>query len=159
LGSKDYQNARQIVILGVAFDFAYGVLAGAILLFALRPIWGIIYTDDPQVRESVYACMPVMFVYTVVDATKCVCLNILRSTGRPAITVYGNIIVCLFVMLPVGYMAALKLGGGIVGLWLAMSLAWLLATVVYLVVLMKTDWEKQSIIASGDAKKALVDSH
>jgi len=90
--------------------------------------------------------MPIMFVYCVVDSTKCVCLNILRSTGRPSITVFGNILACLAVMLPLGFFLAVRCRLGIVGLWAAMSTAWLLATIVYFVILMRTNWKEQILI-------------
>ena len=35
--------------------------------------------------------LPVMFLYLTVDSAKCITLNVLRSTGRPLITVAGNI--------------------------------------------------------------------
>lgn len=35
---------------------------------------------------------------------------------------------------------------GLTGLWLAMSVAWLVSTVVYLAVVLKTDWSQQTIV-------------
>ena len=61
---------------------------------------------------SVYSAMPVMFLYLVVDSTKCVTLNILRSTGRPQITVWGNLVSCLAIMLPLGWVLAVKMSYG-----------------------------------------------
>jgi hypothetical protein len=54
-----------------------------------RPYWGSMFTLDERVRDMVYDAMPIMFFYLVVDAAKCVTLNILRSTGRPLITGQG----------------------------------------------------------------------
>lgn len=56
--------------------------------------------------------MPVMFFYLVVDSTKCVTLNILRSTGRPQITVYGNLVSCLAIMLPLGWFLSMDMSYG-----------------------------------------------
>ena len=56
--------------------------------------------------------MPVMFFYLVVDSTKCVTLNILRSTGRPQITVWGNSVSCLAVMLPMGWVLSMDMHYG-----------------------------------------------
>jgi Na+-driven multidrug efflux pump len=82
-----------------------------------------------------------MLLYITLDSTKCITLNILRSTGRPSITVAGNIIVCLVVLLPGGYYLGLQLQYGLMGLWTAMSAAWLVATVGYLWVIYQTDWK------------------
>jgi Na+-driven multidrug efflux pump len=35
---------------------------------------------------------------------------------------------------------------GLTGLWLAMSFAWFLSTIVYLAVVLKTDWSEQTIV-------------
>ena len=86
--------------------------------------------------------MPIMFLYVFVDSTKCITLNILRSTGRPTITVMGNTLVCTFILLPIGYYLAIIQKYGLTGLWLAMSAAWAVATVVYFYFVYHSDWEK-----------------
>jgi Na+-driven multidrug efflux pump len=39
------------VKVGILFDFAYGVLAGLLLFFVLRPYWGPIFSTDPEVQQ------------------------------------------------------------------------------------------------------------
>jgi Na+-driven multidrug efflux pump len=90
-----------------------------------------------------------MFVYTVVDSSKCIALNVLRSTGRPSITVIINTVVCLLVMLPTGYYWAVLCGYGLVGLWAGMSLAWLCATIFFCVIVVRTDWGDPSLVLGG----------
>jgi uncharacterized membrane protein len=51
---------------------------------------------------------------------------------------------CIVVMLPLGWLLAVRYGLGLVGLWTAMSIAWALATVIYLVVIQLSDWQKQA---------------
>ena len=53
-------------------------------------------------------------------------------------------VACIFVMLPLGWLLAVRYGLGLVGLWTAMSIAWLLATVIYLAVILFSDWQKQA---------------
>ena len=77
---------------GIYIDFFYGLLAGSVLLLFLRRAWGHIYSDDPAIDHLIYQTLPIMFVYLAVDSPKCITLNVLRSTGRPLITVLGNII-------------------------------------------------------------------
>jgi hypothetical protein len=47
-------------------------------------------------------------------------------------------------MLPLGWLLAVRYGLGLVGLWTAMSIAWLLATVIYLAVILFSDWQQQA---------------
>lgn len=73
-------------------DFIYGLVGGSLLLGLLRPYWGALYTNDPDIDALVYRTLPIMFLYQVVDSSKCITLNVLRSTGRPFITVLGNVV-------------------------------------------------------------------
>ena len=113
----------------------------------LRPYWGAMYTDELDVQDMINQSLPIMLLYVTVDSTKCITLNILRSIGRPGITVIGNIVSCIFIMLPLGYLLSLRLNLGLVGLWLAMSIAWLVATLVYLYIVVCTDWQQQADLA------------
>jgi MATE family multidrug resistance protein len=144
LGENLPGEAKFIIDLGIALDFLWGLVTGLILVFLLRPYWGIMYTDEIDVQEMIYQSLPIMLLYITVDSTKCITLNILRSIGRPGITVVGNVISCVCVMLPLGYILSLRMKLGLVGLWLSMSIAWLLATIVYLYILIKTDWQEQA---------------
>lgn len=51
LGAAEHDNARRLVKIGVAFDFVYGSLAGSVLLFGLRGIWGKLFTNDVGVQH------------------------------------------------------------------------------------------------------------
>jgi Na+-driven multidrug efflux pump len=133
-------------------------VAGLFLLLVLRPYWGVLYTSDGDVQAMVYKTLPIMLLYITVDSTKCITLNILRSTGRPGITVVGNVFACLAVMLPLGYYLGIKLGLGLVGLWGAMSIAWLLATFVYFYVVVTTGWQEQCCEAMERNKHAALNS-
>ena len=53
-------------------------------------------------------------------------------------------VACIFVMLPLGWLLAVRYELGLVGLWTAMSIAWLLATAIYLAVILFSDWQKQA---------------
>jgi Na+-driven multidrug efflux pump len=100
-----------------------------------------------------------MFVYAVVDATKCIALNVLRSTGRPSITVFVNTVACLCVMLPFGYYwGGVYCGYGLMGLWAGMSLAWLVATIIFTWIVMRTDWSDPSLIVNKHSKNRNNDS-
>lgn len=81
------------------------------------------HTHTTLSLSAVYDALPIMFIYLVVDSTKCVTLNILRSTGRPGVTVAGNAFACVVVLLPLGWFLGLHMDYGITGLWAAMRYA------------------------------------
>ena len=144
LGNGDSKEARSVISLGLWYDMTIGLLAAVLLLFVLRPYWGGFYTSDKEVQREVYEKMPIMFVYITVDSMKCITLNVLRSTGRPHITMMGNIVCCVCIMLPLGWYLAITLHFGLFGVWGAMSVGWSVATLVYAVILYHTDWEVQA---------------
>jgi len=144
LGNNDAVGCKFIVRLGLWVDFCWGVLAGSILVFFMRPHWASLYTNVKEVQDMIYTTLPILWLYMTVDSTKCITLNILRSTGRPGITVVGNVVACLCVMLPGGYWLALKLRYGLIGLWFAMSIAWFVATCAYFYIVVSTDWQLQA---------------
>lgn len=143
-----------MITLGICYDMCIGLFGASMLLFVLRPYWGAIFSSDPDVQDEVYAKMPIMFVYITVDSMKCSALNILRSTGRPQITMVGNIFCCAGIMLPLGWYWAITMQYGLFGVWGAMSVGWFSATLLYLTILYRTDWDEQAQLA---AKRNAVD--
>jgi MATE family multidrug resistance protein len=144
LGSNEPVLAAGVVKMGVIFDFHYGIFAGSSLLL-LRHQWGGYYTKDADVQHLVSIDMFIMFLYSIVDATKCVTLNVIRSIGLPQVTVYVNCLACVFILLPVGWLLAIRLEYGLFGLWAAMCIAWFVATCVFSYILLNIDWEAQAV--------------
>ena len=147
IGANKAEQARSVLVMGIAMDTIYGLAASATLIFVLRPFWGSVFTSDQATRDLVFATMPFMSIYAFVDATKCITLNILRSGGLPNVTVWVNFIVCSIVMTPLGYYLAITRNDGLGGLWLSMSVAWGLATVAYGIILSRLDLRSLKVIA------------
>jgi len=143
LGSSDPSSAQSIMYLGIIVDGSVGLFI-SFMMFTFGHYWGAIYTTDENVLTMCRAMLPVMSFYLFVDSTKCITTTLLRSTGRPNITVYGNMFACFVLMLPGGYALAIYFRLGVQGMWLAMALAWLLVTVAYMTVLIRTDWSKEA---------------
>ena len=59
-------------------------------------------------------------------------------------------------MLPLGWLLAIKLGYGLVGLWVAMSISWIFATIMYLYVVLTTSWEEQADQAKERNQSAML---
>jgi MATE family multidrug resistance protein len=142
LGDAKAGEAKIAVVLGFGATIACGVFNAA-LLACLRDSWGAVFTNDPDVLDAVSYFLPVVYVYILIDSCKCIALNILRSTGRPQVTAVGNFLACLFVMLPCGWLFGLHFQFDLFGIWGAMSLAWMVATALYIKIIYSTNWEAQ----------------
>ena len=147
IGSGRHDGARTILCIGVAIDFVYGALAASLLMFVLRDRWAGVFTQDPPTQRLIFEVMPMMGLYTVVDATKCITLNILRSGGKPQITVYVNAFVCVGVMVPLGWYLSLRCHRGLSGLWFSMSVAWGLATLAFGYIIATMDLRELKVVA------------
>lgn len=157
LGAGRPDHAQLFVSLGVAVDCCYGLMLGlTILLFpVVRQSISEAFTLDPSVRDMTEACLPIMALYILVDATKCITLISLRSIGRPQLTVIGNTIACVGVLLPIGYYTSVIRDGGLVALWGSMSLAWATATAMYCYILYTTDWTLEARAAADRNRRSL----
>lgn len=144
LGANASGRAANTVAVGIALDVGYGIAAAALILTVLRRLICEAFIGDLSVQEAVYYNLPVMALYVIVDSSKCITLNCLRSVGRPFVTVLGNVTACVLIMLPLGYHLTVTRQGGIAALWFSMSMAWLCATVIYASVLITTDWDVEA---------------
>ena len=144
LGKNEPNDAKKMVLLGMMIDFCLGLITGSILLFVLRSYWGYLFTSDIEVIESVVKNMPYLFIYLIIDSMKCVTCNVIRSTGRPVLTTYGNIVCCVFIIIPLGYYTSITLQYDLIGIWLSMSVGWFVATVIYSYILYSTNWDEQA---------------
>ena len=147
LGNNQPDGAKSIVILGITCDFMWGLVTGSILFFLMRPFWASFFSKNADVALVVYSVMPVMYLYVIIDSMKCIVLVILRSTGRPGITVVGNTLSCLLIMLPMGWLLGIHYGYGLIGIWISMALGWFTSTLIYLIVIYRTDWTYQASLA------------
>eukprot|EP00607_Mallomonas_marina_P008797 CAMPEP_0182418716 /NCGR_PEP_ID=MMETSP1167-20130531/3085_1 /TAXON_ID=2988 /ORGANISM="Mallomonas Sp, Strain CCMP3275" /LENGTH=522 /DNA_ID=CAMNT_0024593049 /DNA_START=341 /DNA_END=1909 /DNA_ORIENTATION=+ len=151
LGEGLAERAWHMVALGMWSDLVVGIIQGT-LLFVLGPYWVHAFTTDTDVVSLVQSTLPVFMLYIIADDTKCGSLNLLRSTGNPAVTVWGNAIICYAFMVPLAYLLAFPAKMGIEGPWLAMTISWMIMIVLYSYVLWKTDWQQQADNAQKLAK-------
>lgn len=165
LGASAPAEAKAFIHLGIVVDYINGVLIG-VVLYVLRFQISRAFTGDPDIQQLTFTLLPIMSefvyllaclygmfclfntvmliicagIYVAADACGCITIALLRSVGRPMITVIVNMCACVTILLPLGYYLAVVAGYGLTGLWGAMALAWFLASCVYLAILLRTDW-------------------
>lgn len=147
LGAGEPKRAQIIARLGFGIAFVYGIVNGAMGLL-YRDFLGKAFTEDQEVVKLISSVMYVMWLYGIVDAMKAVGMAVLRGSGRPKVTVYGNILACLMVGYPVALLLVLKGHFGLNGLWFGMSTAWLTASITYGIIIGRTNWEQEVLNAA-----------
>jgi hypothetical protein len=139
--------SQLVTCLGVCFVHN----TGALFTLGLRTTWPRVFSSDASVLDLASATLPILYLYSFWDATKCCAMGILRGAGRPGITVYGNTLACILVGFPLAYLLTFVQTTGLWGLWGAMSTAWFAATTVYAIVIFRyTDWDEE--VANAQAR-------
>ena len=156
LGAGEHEEARDVIWLGVITDLFLGIALATTMLFTGR-YWCTIYTNDKEVLDMLDAAMPIFAFYCIGDCLKCVTTILLRSTGRPAVTVIGNGVTCLLLMLPLGYALTIVWKQGLRGEWLAMGMSWVLVGCAYAGILARTDWSQQAKLAAERNATAIME--
>ena len=147
LGENNAAGCKFIVRLGMLVGFCFSLFLVSVLVFFLRPYWASYFTNVKEVQDMIYTTFPILLLYLPMESAKTMTAAMLRNTGRPGVTVIGNALVCLGVMLPVGYWVAVKLKYGLVGLWFTMAVSWFMVASVYFWILFTTDWQSQADLA------------
>jgi Na+-driven multidrug efflux pump len=89
LGASDAEEAKRVVRIGLILESMYGLLNGLLFTIVLRSVWGTAFSNDQAVLDLCYDILPIMYFYSLFDATKCAMMGILRGAGM-------NIILFLF---------------------------------------------------------------
>jgi MATE family multidrug resistance protein len=151
LGAGDAITPRRISHLVYIFGMTAGVLEAASTLIYRRYL-GKIFTDDEAVISMAYSMVPIFFLYFISDTLKTVGMTFLRSGGRPTVTAWVLAAACLFLGYPtsigLGLFTSLRLSG----IWLGMCFAWLSSGIFFAVLIFRTDWNEQVVIAQRQSE-------
>jgi Na+-driven multidrug efflux pump len=84
-----------------------------------------------------------------------VLLSVACLTRHRSTQLYGNAISSLLIGYPAAFLLVFFAHYALAGLWTAMSLGWLSAGAIYLVVLLRTDWQAEANAAHERTQMAL----
>jgi MATE family multidrug resistance protein len=144
LGGGRGDRAKDMSRLALVLNSIFPLVSGALLVGVFNHAWVGLFTKDQEVLTRAAETMPIMMLYLFTDHVKCVCMAILRGCGRAPITVYGNTLSCWVVGFPMAYILVFNpYQFKLYGLWTSMSAAWATASVVYFIVIYRTDWSEE----------------
>lgn len=151
LGQGKAREAKSIVMLTYILLGLWGVLNGGLGMI-YRNYWGALFSDDPDVISMTASLFPILWAYEIVDCLKCGGVSLLRGTGRPGPTMWGNAL-----SLVVGFLMALflglYLGYGMPGIWWGLTISWGVASFLYILLLYRTDWDQEVINTAQELQR------
>lgn len=125
LGRCDPGGAERSGWMALALGAGFMSLAGLGLLFMTRPIMRV-FTIDATVVTLGASLLLLAAVFQLFDGIQVVTTGILRGAGDTRTPMVCNFIGHWMIGLPVGYAFCFKMGWGVFGLWIGLSLGLIL---------------------------------
>ncbi len=145
LGRRDLAGARwsgwTALFLGAAFMLCAGILFLAIPRQIIR-----IYTVDPAVIATGVSLLALAAAFQLFDGVQVVATGILRGAGDTRTPMLGSLLCHWLLGLPLGYYLCFKLGWGVQGIWVGLSLGLITVGIILLFV-----WSKKASWAIQEA--------
>lgn len=152
LGAQRPKQARIAARTALIGGVTIGLLnAGALLFF--RDTWAYIFTSDAQVAEIVKQVIPLVAVFVVADNIAGVADGALNGMGRQHVGAWCNLAAYYLSALPIGFYLCFKKGWALQGLWAALAVTLIIASLYTVVVLFCSDWKKEALKAEERSKE------
>ncbi|KAM3215459.1 hypothetical protein ACQJBY_067465 [Aegilops geniculata] len=131
-----------IMVLGIVSSVSV-----AIAIILVRNLWGYAYSNDKEVVEYISRIMPIIAVAFLFDDMQCVLSGIVRGCGLQSIGSYVNLSAYYLVGIPAALCFAFVYHLGGVGLWMGITCALVVQTVLFMSITLCTNWDKQALKA------------
>ncbi|XBI14217.1 hypothetical protein VPH35_140833 [Triticum aestivum] len=126
-----------IMVLGVVSSISV-----ALAIVLVRNIWGYAYSNDNEVVEYISRIMPIIAVAFLFDDMQCVLSEIVRGCGFQKIGSYVNLSAYYLVGIPAALCFAFVYHLGGVGLWMGITCALVVQTVLFMSITLRTNWNR-----------------
>lgn len=133
---------RQMILLG-----SFSCLVSVLILGSMMPLVLSLYSPHAETLPIIYqlvviGAVPLPFVWALSNVTP----NILRAAGDANFTSVFSLITMWVVRVGMGYLAAVPLGFGIHGVWIAMGLEWVVRAVVFSLRFRGDKWYRHKVV-------------
>ncbi|KNC47512.1 solute carrier family 47 [Thecamonas trahens ATCC 50062] len=153
LGAAQPGHAKRAAYAAMVCVLATAVTVGS-LLIGLRYQLARAYTRNEHVVQLVARSLVVVGFFQLCDGTQAVCSGVIRGTGRQAIGALANFLGYIVVGLPLGALLTFKVGLGIEGLWLGMTIGLLITSSFFASLVLRQDWQLWSEVAVRRSNEA-----
>ncbi|KAF8880025.1 mate-domain-containing protein [Infundibulicybe gibba] len=143
LGEKNAVRARSTAHSSVFMGLILAVMT-SILFLVFRNSWALLFNNDPvSISRGVPRVIrnPLVALYQLVDGNSAVTAGILRARGLQTIGALLNVSAYYIIGIPVGVWLAFRRDYGLHGLWVGLTLALTLCSIVGTWLCFTTDWD------------------
>lgn len=146
IGMRNKQNAKDssriIILLSILF---LGLLSILFSIFA-RPIAGLFTTDSSIINEIVFISRTNFVVTPIVWTMSFVVPSILRASGDMKYTTSVSIISMVLFRMTIGYLLAITLNFGVIGIWIGMYVDWAVRGTLFGIRYFKGKWMDRDLL-------------
>ncbi|XP_027361058.1 protein DETOXIFICATION 29-like [Abrus precatorius] len=146
LGALHPRTARFSLVVAVITSILIGIVLALILLIT-RDEYPSLFSNDEQVKDLVKDLTPLLSFCIVINNVQPVLSGVAIGAGWQALVAYVNIGCYYLFGIPMGLLLGYKLDFGIKGIWSGMIAGTILQTCVLLVIIYKTNWNKEASLA------------
>nr|CAB3483761.1 unnamed protein product [Digitaria exilis] len=148
LGAGRPRAAKFAIAVVLMSSVAIG-LAFFVLVLALRDVYGAPFTESPEVVRAV-ASLGLVFAFSLLlNSVQPVLSGVAVGAGWQWLVAYINLGCYYLVGIPVGYLIAFPLHGGVKGMWGGMLTGVGMQTVILVAITLRTNWDKEASEASS----------
>jgi multidrug resistance protein, MATE family len=122
IGARNVDRARRAGWMALALGIGFMVLAALLFLLLPRPILEI-YSRDPQVLLLGTHILMIVAAFQVFDGAQTVATGALRGLGETRFPMMMNFAGYWLIGLPLGWWLCFRMGWGLRGLWMGLTLA------------------------------------
>lgn len=145
LGAGNPQAARLSILISGIMCLVEGLVV-AIITICVRDVWGYLYSNEEEVAKYVSIMMPILATSNFMDGLQCTLSGAARGVGWQKVCSFINLCAYYAVGIPSAAIFAfvLKIGGK--GLWLGIICAMVVQILALLVMMLRTNWDKEAEI-------------
>ncbi|KAF9602169.1 hypothetical protein IFM89_025469 [Coptis chinensis] len=148
LGSGHPRAAKYSVIVVILEALLIGLFFMFLILIT-KDDFAVIFTSSKELQKAVAQLAPLLGVTMVLNSVQPVISGVAVGGGWQALVAYINL-ACYYVFgLPLGFLLGYVFKLGVQGIWVGMLWGTGLQTAVLLVIIGKTNWNKEAAQASG----------
>ena len=122
VGRRDAAAAVRAGWTALLLGAAFMTCSAIAFLVVPRAIIGV-FTSEPTVLQAGVALLAVAAVFQLFDGVQVVATGALRGAADTRTPMLASLIGYWVIGLPLGYVLCFKLGAGVVGLWIGLSVA------------------------------------
>lgn len=142
LGSGHAQKAKLAAETSIGMSFVMAIILSTIFM-TFRTRWGYLFNDDEAVVTLVASVLPLVALFQIVDGATAVSDGVLRARGMLGFGAIVNMCSYYLIGLPVGIFLAFSAKLGLKGLWTGLAVALTCASVISIIAVFLTNWERE----------------